>query len=191
MKHKNSQYILVFALLFLLGCHNNQKQLELDQREQVIQQKEEAFALKEADYQSLVRMRDSLLTKTDTLIVQRWPEDIAGVWNGRSLCKESNCSEYVIGDQRSNTWEFISDSTGIYTRVKNSNSEVIRVYNARFDSTGIQLQFANDTSSVKKMDFNVELSRGNPNLLMGMQSIGIDKSCTAKFSVELTRSANR
>jgi len=189
----NRKYLLFigFAFFTLLACQDNQKQQELEEREQKIRQKEIEFALKEADYQSLLRMRDSLATEKDTLVIQQWPDDIAGVWSGRSLCKESNCSEYVIGDQRSNTWEFISDSTGLYTRVTNNNSEVIRVYTARFDSTLIQLKFASDTSSAKSMDLSVELSRASPSLMKGIQSIGIDKSCTAKFSVELTRSLNR
>lgn len=189
----NRKYLLFIGLAFftLLGCQGNQKQQELEEREQKIRQKEIEFALKEADYQSLLRMRDSLATEKDTLVIQQWPDDIAGVWSGRSLCKESNCSEYVIGDQRSNTWEFISDSTGLYTRVTNNNSEVIRVYTAHFDSTLIHLKFASDTSSAKSMDLSVELSRASASLMKGMQSIGIDKSCTAKFSVELTRSLNR
>ena len=113
MTNRKYLFTIGFAFFALLGCQDNQKQRELDEREQKIRQKEIEFALKEADYQLLIKMRDSLMTEKDTSVIQQWPDDIAGVWTGRSLCKESNCPEYVIGDQRSNIWEFISDSTEV------------------------------------------------------------------------------
>ena len=184
--------ILTLASLSLLwACQDKEKARELDLREQQILAREKEFAMKEADYQSLLRMRDSLFTVRDTsLVMQRWPDDIAGLWSSKSVCRESNCSEYVIGDQRSNTWEFVSDSTGLYTRVINNN-QVVRVFTARYDSTRIQLHYASDTSASKNMELTVDLNRDNANLIKGMQTTGIDKSCTAKFSIELTRLTNR
>ncbi|WP_426295060.1 hypothetical protein ACN9ML_10035 [Dyadobacter endophyticus] len=187
------KYLLVTLVILSLfwGCRDKEKERELDLREQQILAREKEFAIKEADYQSLLHMRDSLLTRRDTaIIIQRWPEDIAGLWNSKSVCRESNCSDYVIGDQRSNTWEFISDSTGLYTRVINNN-KVVRVFSAKFDSTSIRLHYASDTSASKNLELTVELTRDNKNLIKGMQTAGIDKSCTAKFSIELNRLTNR
>ncbi|SEI56009.1 hypothetical protein SAMN05216327_102456 [Dyadobacter sp. SG02] len=188
-------YKYLLALLLFLGlfwgCQDKERAHELDVREQGILAREKEFAIKEADYQSLLRMRDSLLTKRDTAVaIRRWPEDIAGLWSSKSICRESNCSDYVIGDQRSNTWEFVSDSTGLYTRVINNN-KVVRVFSAKFDSTSIQLHYASDSSASKNLELNVELSRDSRNLIKGMQTTGIDKSCTAKFSIELNRLTNR
>jgi len=188
------RYLLAtFVILGLCwGCRDKERARELDLREQAILSREKEFAIKEADYQSLLRMRDSLLTKRDTAVaIQRWPDEIAGLWSSKSVCRESNCSEYVIGDQRSNTWEFVSDSTGLYTRVINNN-KVVRVFSAKFDSTSIQLHYASDSSASKNLDMSVELSRdSNKNLIKGMQTTGIDKGCTAKFSIELNRLTNR
>ncbi|QRR00721.1 hypothetical protein [Dyadobacter sandarakinus] len=192
MTYHKYLFLTVLSMLVLGGCQDSKRKQELDLREQRLLQKEKEFSLKEADYRSLVRMRDSLFTKTDTAaVVLQWPDDIAGTWNGKSLCRESTCPEYVIGDQRSNSWEFISDSTGLYTRVTNNNNQVIRVYSATFDSTRIQLHFASDSSASKNMELAVELGRSGANLLKGLQTIGIDKSCAAKFSIELTRSLNQ
>lgn len=188
--HKYLLAALVILSLFW-GCQDKERTRELDLREQSIVAREKEFAIKEADYQSLLRMRDSLLTCTDTaIVIQRWPDDIAGLWAGKSVCRESSCSEYVIGDQRSNTWEFVSDSTGLYTRVINNN-KVVRVFSAKYDSTSIQLSYASDTSATRKLEVTVELSRDGKNLIKGMQTTGIDKSCTAKFSIELNRLTNR
>lgn len=187
------KYFLLAASLCLSfwGCRDSRKQHELDLREQNITRREKEFALKEADYKSLLIMRDSLLARKDTAFVLHWPDDIAGLWNAKSVCRESNCPEYVIGDQRFNTWEFVSDSTGLYTRVMNTNNQLVRVYAARLDSTGIALNFASDTSASKNMALSVSLSRTNPALMKGQQTMSIDQACSAKFSIELTRSTNQ
>ena len=186
-----SLFIILFISFFLSGCHDDQKEQQLAQREQALAAKEKDFAMKEADYYSLIRMRDSLSTKKDTVIIQRWPETIAGLWNAKSVCRESNCSEYVIGDQRANLWEFISDSTGLLTRVMDKNNNLVRIYNARLDSTGINLQYMSDSSSTKKINLHVNLSAISTELMKGTQSTNVDQSCTAKFALELTRSSNR
>ncbi|TLV03474.1 hypothetical protein [Dyadobacter luticola] len=187
------KYLLLTCVTLLLfwGCQDKEKVRELDLREQQILAREKGFAIKEADYQSLLRIRDSLFAKKDTaIIIQRWPDDIAGLWSSKSVCRESNCSEYVIGDQRSNSWEFVSDSTGLYTRVINNN-QVVRVFSAKLDSTHIQLHFRSDSSSAKNLELTVDLNRENPSLIKGTQTAGIDKSCNAKFSIELNRLTNR
>ena len=182
---------IFFSCILFWGCQNDQREQQLAQREQEITKKEQEFALKQADYNALLKMRDSLLTKKDTLIIQQWPANIAGLWSGKSVCRESNCSEYVIGDQRANQWEFISDSTGLYTRVIDKNNKVIRIYNARFDSTGINLQFASDSSAGKKLNLTVDINPLTAEVLKGIQTININQSCTSKFFVELTRSTQR
>lgn len=182
---------MLFFCVFLTSCGSDKKEEQLARREQVVAEREKEFAIKEADYNSLLRMRDSLLTKKDTVIIQQWPEAVAGLWNARSVCRESNCGDYVIGDQRTNVWEFISDSTGLLTRVTDKNNNLLRMYNARYDSTGINLQFVSDSSAGKKISLNIDLSTVSPELLKGIQTIRADQSCTAKFSVELTRSINR
>ncbi|MCF0074092.1 hypothetical protein LZD49_26655 [Dyadobacter sp. CY261] len=184
-------FLLIVSCLLIWSCRDKEREQQLAQREQTLLQKEQEFALKEADYNALVRMRDSLLTrKSDTVVIQAWPDELAGMWTSKSVCRESNCTEYVIGDQRSNAWEFVSDSTGLFTRVFNNN-KLIRVYAASFDSTGIRLRYKSDSSSAKMTDMSVELGRSGGNLLKGMQTIGIDNTCTAKFSVELTRLTSR
>ena len=184
--------ITLFFCTMLLCCRNDQREQQLVQREKAVAEKEKEFAIREADYFSLVKLRDSLLTqKKDTVNIQRWPDTIAGLWNAKSVCRESNCSSYVIGDQRANVWEFISDSTGLLTRVMDKNNNLVRLYNARLDSTGINLQFKSDSAASKTLFLNVDLSIVSADLIKGTQTTSVDQACTAKFVVELTRSTNR
>jgi len=188
---RNCLLCSLLSCMLLAACQNDNRERYLTQREQAIGKRESDFALKEADYKSLVQMRDSLRTKKDTVIIQSWPETIAGVWNSKSVCRESNCSEYVIGDQRTNFWEFISDSTGLFTRVMDANNKLLRIYTAQLDSSGIKLHFLSDSSATKKMDINFDLSQVSPQLIKGTQAVTINQACNAKFTVELTRATTR
>lgn len=188
----NQKFLLALFIsaCFFAACGDKERQQQLDEREQAIAKQEMDFATKAADYQSLIKMRDSLRSrKTDTVAFQQWPEGIPGNWNSKTLCRESDCSDYVVGDQRSDTWVFEGDSTGIFMRVINKD-KILRVYNAHVDSTGIRLHYKTDSTATRQVDISVVLDRAGNDLMKGTQTISVNNSCTAKFSVELTRNSN-
>lgn len=182
-------FLILMAVCFA-ACGDKERQQQLESREQAIIKREMEFAAKAADYQSLLRLRDSLLSKkSDSIIVQRWPEGISGSWNGKMLCRESNCSDYVVGDQRSDTWAFASDSARIFTNII-KNGKLLRVYSAQVDSTEIRLHYRSDSTATRKVDINVVLTPSGSDLIKGTQTISVNNNCTARFSVELVRSSN-
>lgn len=88
----NRSLFLILITVCFAACGDKERQQQLESREQAIIKREMEFAAKAADYQSLLRLRDSLVSKkSDTIFVQRWPEGISGSWNGKMLCRESNC----------------------------------------------------------------------------------------------------
>ena len=180
------KYFLIMACFGLLGCqdHHSSKQLKL--REQQISQREKDFSLKLADDQRLLEMERSLPAKQDS-VIQWWPRGIEGIWRGKSICKESNCPKYVIGDKRSYIWEFIGDSTGLYTIVSNNNHKLIRVYNARLDSSGIQLFYESDVLATRSIELNVALNQADQHLMTGTQSTSFDNACKADLLLSLRR----
>lgn len=182
--------ISIFVFGLIISCNNNRREQQLAQRENALAEKERQFALKEADYQLLLRMRDSLqAAAVDTGTQKAWPATIQGKWNSKTVCKESSCTEYVVGDQRSTAWEFTSDSTGLFTKVYDRNM-VTRVLSGDFDSSSVHLLFESDTAASKKMQISIELSRVSPDLMKGSQLLRIDNNCAARFSVELVRASN-
>lgn len=190
MRYRILTPLLLSFLLTQLACSDRQKMTELDNRERDLQQREKQFARKEADYQSLLSMRDSLLrANADTIRTTSWPETLSGSWSCKMICTESNCTNYVVGDQRTDIWEFSGDTMGIYTKVI-SNNQVLRTYKARYDSTGINLRFETDTSAAKMVMMKATLQQIAPGSLKGTQTTTIDNGCTATFTVELNRPSN-
>lgn len=181
--------ISVFISGLAISCADGRREQQLARRENILAEKERQFALKEADYRSLLRLRDSLMT-ADTLAQPGWPADMPGKWNGKIVCMESTCTDYVVGDQRSAIWEFIGDSAGLFTRVYD-RSTLTRVFSGSFDSTAIHLRFQSDSTARKNMQISVELNRTGPGLMKGSQLLLIDHHCTARFSVELVRASNQ
>ena len=163
-------------------------------RENTLLEREKQFQDKEADYDKLLKMRDSLLSISkvkDTLPkVKEWPENLKVTWNSKMICRESNCSNYVIGDQRSEVWEFVSDSTGMFTNVL-SNNEIKRVFAGQYLESKIVLDSAKEASSKNKIKVSVVLDDIKKNIIKGTQTITGQDNCIAKFSVELTPSTKK
>jgi hypothetical protein len=176
------------ACIILLGCEDNRRQQQLDLRERRLLRKEKQFSLNRQDYSLLLKIRNDIIAKADTVLKWQWPPDIAGVWKGKSVCTAPNCTRYAVGDKRSYTWEFISDSNGLYTRASN-NHQLIRIYSARLDSTGIHLFYKTESSGTWPTELTVRLDRINPNLLKGAQTVSYDNSCQARLSMDLSRAA--
>ena len=185
--------ILGIAIL-ISACKDNEHEKELEKREQILLQKENNFALKEADYEALLKMRDSLLAKkdsvTDSSVYKTWPAEIAGQWNSKVICTASTCNTYIVGDQRSDVWDFISDSSQMITRIT-SNKKLVRVYLGSYDGSQVKLNFSTDSTSPKHVIMNVFLNDIQPGIMKGTRTINIDSSCTATFSIELIRAENK
>jgi len=186
----------LFFILFVLvlsSC-SNKKEQELIVRENALLEREKQFQDKEADYDKLLKMRDSLLSVSkvkDTLPqIKEWPDNLKVAWNSKMICRESNCSNYVIGDQRSEVWEFVSDSTGMYTNVL-SNNEIKRVFAGQYLESKIVLDSAKEASSKNKIKVSVVLDDIKKNIIKGTQTITGQDNCIAKFSVELTPSTKK
>jgi len=185
----------LLSIFLLVGCNGKKSEDQLRQRELVLQLRIDSFANVEKEYHELLQMKDSIV-KADSLrlvndslssVVKFWPQHLAGRWNGRLVCTESDCSDYVIGDQRVDTWEFKSDSLNLYADLLNNKNQIVRTYNAAFSGNNIVLSFKTDSSVSKKVAMQTTLNEIMPDKMKGIHTITIDNDCTAKFTVEFTR----
>lgn len=187
---KNFIYIFVGLSFLFISCNDVEREKQLTERENFILEKEKQFAQKEAEYQLLLKMRDSLMTIKDTTITNnQWPENFKGIWNSKVICIESNCSDYVIGDVRTDQWEFDNSTSQLIVKTI-SNKKLTRVYNATYSNNQISLSFTTDSLADKIVDMNVTLNELSTDKIKGVRTVSIDNKCTAKFSVELVKNKN-
>ena len=187
------RFSFLLILMVLLSCGNH-KEKELIIREKELLEKEKKFSDKEAEYKLLLKMKDSLLSVSnikDTLPIQeKWPDSLNGSWNAKMVCRESNCSIYVIGDQRNEIWDFVSDSSGTYANVIGSN-KLKRILRGKYLDHKIILDSSLENSSKNTVKINAVLDDIRKNIIKGTQTITGKDNCTAKFSVELTPSSKK
>lgn len=183
--------LLILILIPVIISCSDRKERELNQRENAILEREQKFADKEAEYELLLKMKDSIdltLQKKDSVPENRvWPDSLRMKWSSKMVCRESNCSNYVIGDQRSETWDFVSDSTGMFVNVVNNN-QIKRIFKGQYSGNKIVLDSAKETSSKSTVKISVVLDEIRKNVIKGTQTITGQDNCTAKFSVELSPS---
>ena len=75
---KNVLFIIITISFLLVACDDKKKETELMMREKQLLEKEKLFAQKESEYQSLLKMRDSIFSKKDSVKIVVWPKEIAG-----------------------------------------------------------------------------------------------------------------
>ncbi|MDF2553284.1 MAG: hypothetical protein K0R77_2559 [Chryseobacterium sp.] len=183
---KKHPFLFLLVLLLSVSCDDKQKQEQLTERETKLLEKEKLFAKKESEYQALLKMRDSIFNKKDSVQILLWPQEVAGVWSGKVICTESNCSDYAVGDQRIDNWEFDSDSIQLSTKIINNNN-LIRTYLGKFENNEVKLNYKTDSTAQKNVEMNILLNEISPNKIRGIRTVTVDNNCTARFSVELTR----
>ncbi|SDQ97123.1 hypothetical protein SAMN05421664_2916 [Chryseobacterium soldanellicola] len=185
---KKYPLILLCLFIFCLNCSDKAKEQQIAKRELQLLDKEKSFAEKESDYQSLLRMRDSILSrKTDSVkLIKEWPPEVLGTWTGTVICTESNCTDYVIGDQRVDNWEFDNDSTPLVCKIINNN-KLVRLYSGKYENGEVHLQYKTDSSADKSVEMNVVLNEISSTRIKGTRTVTIDNECLTKFNVELTR----
>lgn len=183
---KNTVFLVFTVSVFLISCNDKKKENDLEIREKQLLEKEKLFAQKESEYQVLLKMRDSIFTKKDSVTAVNWPAAVAGLWTGKVICTESSCSDYVVGDQRTDTWEFDSDSTQLMTKIINNNN-LVRIYSGKFENNEAKLNFKTDSTFKKQVEMNILLNDITPDKIRGTRTIAVNNSCMAKFSVELVR----
>lgn len=182
--------ILILLALSLWSCTGKREQ-ELDEREKQIQLREKEFAGKEQEYKELLELRDSLKQADsisqlpEPILAKIWPDSIAGAWNGRMVCRESSCKNYVIGDQRTEKWVFSNDSIGLFINVMD-NDKLKRQLRAEFSDNMIRLSLEPDSTAISKIQIKANLDDVRSKLIKGTQSLSGNNNCIAKFSVELT-----
>ncbi len=188
MFKKNTLFVV--AVLSLLYACENPKEKDLMQREADLNRREQMFQAKEAEYLSLLKMRDSLKIQDSIVKTTVWPNEVTGNWNSRIVCIESNCSDYVIGDVRTDQWQFTKDSLNLLVNVYNKR-DTIRVYKGKYNTNQITLHFATDTTAQKFVDMNVSLNEISTNKMNGYRTVSVNGKCSAKFTVELTKITNQ
>lgn len=180
---------LLLTLFFLNSCDYRKKNTELSEREKKLAEREKEFSKKENEYNSLIRLRDSLHSKKDSTATVVLPQNIIGKWSGKIICSESTCPENMIGDIRTDTWEFSENSSVISAKVTDKTGN-IRVYTGTYNGSEMHLTNKNDSAAVKKPEITIILNDIQDGKIKGSREMTSENNCVSRFSVDLEKAKN-
>jgi hypothetical protein len=177
-------YILTAAAF--ASCTDTNKEDNLAQREQALSLKEQEFLTKEADYQQLLSLRDSLEHTAEKMPAEAvWPEEIMGKWSGKMICTESSCSEHVVGDTRNDIWEFSPNGLKITNKTGGE-----RHFTGNISGTDLTLSSTDSATAASRSKITLALVDLASSRLKGSRELTGKDNCVAKFSVELEKAKN-
>ncbi len=184
--------LVMLACLVFASCQQNNGAQTLDEREALLDEREQALLAKEDDYRSLVKMRDSLLNvQQDTgqianvAAAANWTDSLLGNWDSRLLCTSTSCKSYVIGDQRTEQWQFLKDSTGFYLAVEGKSSGTKR-YDCELTANVGELRLVSAERDVMAAQNLLTFSSIGSTTIRGQQRTTGHDNCKLIFSVQLT-----
>lgn len=174
------------------GCQQDNRAQQLDAREAALAKREQALSSKEDDYQSLLKLRDSLSLAHHANVLDStaspqklWTDSLLGEWDSRLLCTSTTCKGYVIGDQRTEQWRFLKDSIGFYLDVRGKGNSVKR-YRAQVNDDIHELALSAESDGQSAAQTLLTFTHITGNTFRGQQrSTGAD-NCKLVFSVQLT-----
>lgn len=177
--------IFAVFLVFMSCTDEKSKQDAIKLKEQALLEKEKSLALKEAEYQSLLKLRDSIASAQDSTAVNPLAALIMGEWKGKIVCTESNCQDYVVGDTRIDDWE-VSELNGEIIAKNLNKSGTVRVYKGKFEGATLVMKHTSE-SPEKRLDLKLNFTTVEPGKLSGTREVQVNQSCVSKFSIELLR----
>lgn len=177
--------IFCCSLFLLYSCDNPEKEQQLKDRESALALKEQAFAEKEQKFESLKAIRDSLAqidAEIDTVqISTSLPAEILGRYNGKMICTETDCTEHVIGDQRSDQWEFTENGAKITNK---SGGETF--YSGTYSNSEIKLKSEKGDPGSTVSEITLQIPDNLATRLKGTRELKRE-NCVSKFSVDLEK----
>ncbi|MCL7987132.1 hypothetical protein M8998_04155 [Sphingobacterium sp. lm-10] len=184
-----------YALLILVSsttaCGDNSRSEELDKREAAIAERERQVSAISEHYEQLLAMQDSL-TKNKLAEVKhnsddmRWTDSLLGEWESRLVCISTSCRGYVIGDQRTEQWTFLSDTTGLQLQVAGKASDTKSYWAASSGNRNELIlkdeQFSQSSKTATVLSFSEIATRQ----IRGQKRNTGPDNCKLVFSVLLT-----
>ena len=173
-----------FALAILTGCTDGEqsslerRKAELDQRERNLQAREAELARREAGLQPPPP------PATDSL--RMVSEGLAGNWEARMTCTETDCAGSAVGDTKTEEWRISYEPPALVARAW-ANGQLVRVYSGFFTGNTVELVERHaDSSGQPAARMVARLSIVDSTRMDGQREIARE-NCKTIYSLQLNR----
>lgn len=187
---------LLLGLLLLLGCQNQAREQQLRQREAALAQREQQLVLRE---QALALREQQPApppapvpdsAQTASLADSTRARRLAGTWDTRMSCIETDCPGSAIGDSKSEQWQ-ISYAAGTVLVRATVKNQLVRVYAGTLTGNVLELTAQhqpNEQLPDARITAQLELADDDRHL-EGRREIERPTNCRIVYALDLTRPA--
>ncbi len=157
-----------------------EKEAQLNQMQQVLLLQEQELRQKEQLLQEREHRLDSTRREIDSVVIHG--PSVAGNWQIKMQCVETNCPGSAIGDVKTEQWEFSTEGNNIIVKVF-TGKKLIRIYNGNYTQSGMRLI---DKNTVNNTAMEVTLRMLNEKKMDGIREI-IPPNCKTIYSITAER----
>ncbi len=183
------KYYLGTLLIFLLFSCETKRARELDEKEKLLQQKEQELGVREQalqlkEQELLIRQAklDSIFPK-DSL--PHFDSTLIGVWEVTMTCTATNCDGSAVGDTKTETWDITSDGKQ-YLATASNGGVASRLYRGIYTGKTLEL-VAQPSGSQPEASIVARLHQVRPGRLEGEREISRTNSCKTIYTMGMDK----
>jgi hypothetical protein len=184
--------LLIFFASISSGCGLRERELELEKKENEINQKEQRLLLLEKQLQL---KEDALLQREkeiDTIKQQNVITDSAminlslvGKWSVNMRCTETTCEGSAVGDTKNEQWDIEYQNYVVIVKAMAEN-KLARVYTGAYTENGLQLT-AEHEPEAPNTKITARLQQKNPTEMEGIREISRPDVCHIIYAVTMKK----
>ncbi len=184
---------LFFLLLGCLSisCNYKEREAALQQKEEMLTQKEHKLLIWEKDLQLkedsikiLIARRDSS-SFADSISVL--PPELHGDWTAKMICIETNCPGSAIGDVQTDTWQVTTQDSSLIIKSIARDGQINRVYTGSYflgNTIKASVSTENPARGGKRV---IELTDIRNNKMKGTRTVIQAGGCRILYSVDMDK----
>lgn len=172
---------LLFSIFIFSSCGVEQKQRELQSKEEALDKREQELNLRQ---KTILATEAELLRKDSSANSFAVINDtLPGTWEVQMVCTESSCPGSAVGDTKKEVWVMNYQGNHLVARTK-TGDQVTRVYTGIYTGHTIELvEFRASTPNEPATTMVVRLFFKNGTTLEGHREI-IREDCRVMYSVK-------
>ena len=183
------KYFLGTLLILLLAGCDTTRTRQLDEKEKMLQQKEQellvreqALQLKEQELMIRQARLDSIFPK-DTL--PHFDSTLIGTWDVTMVCTSTNCAGSAVGDTKTETWEITSDGKQ-YLATAYTGGVANRLYKGIYTGNTLEL-VAQPSGTRPEASIVARLHSVKPGRLEGEREISRNDGCKTIYTMGMDK----
>lgn len=183
--------VICLLLFFLSGCDTREREVALQKKENLLNEREQQLLLKEKTLQAkedeVNKRRQQLDSTTKADTVHKVVPMLAGAWQVKMTCTETTCAGSAVGDTKTEQWIFLYQGTTLLVKAM-AGEQLVRVYSGFYTNDAIELaEDKSSTATQTAAKMTIRLRMVDDTHLEGQREIVRENDCRVVYALQLQK----